>query len=869
MSKPVHLDRGARMLEPSILAYLVHKGQFTSTLPRPQHQEICTKKPSSRKDRRKMLGDSGTKGGAHSVVAGLQKKLRAEMKQRQAHRKAVVRRLKVLRDEGDRGSMDERGGNDSGRDTDDLEEEVERREILGDDWRILSSYSLLRFVKIKIPHGPTKATAKKTPDGAQGARQKRNRRKKGDAGLKPGKQSWIFGTKLVFFAARAQEWKDANANGNLGLGEFYTKMTNLYALKYGYEMADHEDLAEDKPDPTDPDAEILGSADLTEEEAAERSATHLQIRKRIAAWYCRTYRGLEAREKNIFAEIMAGIKSTGPSYPKRAQPIHFYSRKYYEEKVKARFEARWATEVQRAEDLEMPEPEAIKIRNAVTKEVFEEETPEFQAELKLAVEAEHVAAVRAWELTSSQADEHNAAYYLEPLANAIRDKFLLNCTILVCGPMGDRGGAIEVRSVHAGTTRGLAPRKWYQSDPAGYDATERCFVKFTEKCFSDEDCLARTVGVEQVGATTSGVSATGVRAPGESPGAGSSGSRGRPGAAGSTNSPDAGRAGADAGAQGGDAQGGGDEGGDAQGGTAGGTAGRAQGGDPGGDQGGDAQGGAAGGTSGGTAPGAQGGDQGGDQGDDDDDIGEGASVHRAWRQRGEEWTPEMKKAYKAFYTARDEFGGVWGDCVDACLELENASGCNNEGGQLTTRERPAAVTEFISGGRKWERVREIAYVGTKAEEGTYVAKWWAWWAQIAGGGDLAKMHGRTGFMLVLGSLLWWGVKQRGAEWEEAAKTVTAQLKETVESGEIVKKTRVAPKGKQPKRKHAERDESDDEEEEEKEEEAPSRYVTRKRRKAEESEKRQTRGQAAAAPKTVAAKKAAGRRRSPYKASLMR
>ncbi|KAJ7030501.1 hypothetical protein C8F04DRAFT_1263801 [Mycena alexandri] len=698
-----------------------------------------------------------------------------------------------------------------------------------------------------MPHGPTKATAKKTPDGAQGARQKRNRRKKGDAGLKPGKQSWIFGTKLVFFAARAQEWKDANANGNLGLGEFYTKITNLYALKYGYEMADHEDLAEDKPDPTDPDAEILGSADLTEEEAAERSATHLQIRKRIAAWYCRTYRGLDAREKNIFTEIMAGIESTGPSYPKRAQPIHFYSRKYYEEKVKARFEARWATEVQRAKDLEMPEPEAIKIRNAVTKEVFEEETPEFQAELKLAVEAEHVAAVRAWELTSSQAETKtpqemnaalkNAAYYLEPLANAIRDKFLLNCTILVCGPMGDRGGAIEVRSVHAGTTRGLAPRKWYQSDPAGYDATERCFVKFTEKCFSDEDCLARTVGVEQVGATTSGVSATGVRAPGESPGAGSSGRqalmRVRKEEMRREVRLEAASGGTAPGAQGGDP--GGDEGGDAQGGTAGGTAGRAQGGDPGGD----AQGGAAGGTSGGTAPGAQGGDQGSDQGgaggsDDDDDMGE------------------------AFYTARDEFGGVWGDCVDAWLELENASGCNNEGGQLTMRERPAAVTEFISGGRKWEWVREITYVGTKAEEGTYVAKWWAWWAQIAGGGDLAKMHGRTEFMLVLGSLLWWGVKQRGAEWEEAAKTVTAQLKETVESGEIVKKTRLAPKGKQPKRKHAERDESDDEEEEEEEEEAPSRYVMRKRRKAEESEKRQTRGQAAAAPKTVAAKKAAGR-----------
>ncbi|KAJ7023315.1 hypothetical protein C8F04DRAFT_1193565 [Mycena alexandri] len=850
------------MTQPSILPYLVHKDKFTSTLPRPQHQEIQTKKPSSRKERQRMLGESAAKGGAHKVVVGLQEKLKAEMRQRRAHRKAVVRRWKALR-EGDRGSGEEMGGTDSGHDTDDLEEEAELRENFGNDWtskpHAMDWDAKLGFkytcgsANYRMPRGPTKATAKKTPEGVNGPHQRRSRKKNGD--LKPGKKSWIFGTKLVFFAARTQEWKDANANGNLGLGQFYTKITNLYLLKYGYDMADDEDLSADAPDPTDPDAEIPGSADLTEDEAATRSATNLLIRKRIAAWYCRTYRGLEAREKNIFAEIMAGVDSTGPSYPRRAQPMHFYSRKYYEERVKARFEARWAIEVQRAEDLEMGEPEAIKIRNEVTKEVFAEETPEFHAELKLAVEAEHVAAVRAWELTSSHSETKtpqemnaalkNAAYYLEPLANAIRDKFMLNCTILVCGPMGDRGGAIEVRSVHAGTTRGLAPRKWYQSDPAGYDATEKCFVKFTEKCF--------------FGTTTTSVSATGVRTTGESAGAGGSGSR-PPAAAASTNGNNSATPGLGGGAAAGvdtqrgpdaqgrpDAQGGPDAlGGGAQGGP-GAQGGGAQGGP--GAQGGGAQGG----------PDALGGGQGGEEGDkddggagggDDDDMGGAVGVHRAWQQRGEEWTPEMNKAYKAFYTARDEFGGVWGDCVYAWVQLEDASGFNNEGGQLTTSERPAAVTEFMSGGRKWERLREIAYVGSKVEEGTYVAKWWAWWGQILAGGDLAKMHGRTGFMLVLGSLLWWGVKQRGAEWEEAAKTVTAQLEETVGSGEIVKKARVVPKASQAKRKQAERDESDDDDEEEAE---ASRRVMRKRRKTEESGKRQTRGQAAAAVMKTAGK----------------
>ncbi|KAJ7027469.1 hypothetical protein C8F04DRAFT_1267041 [Mycena alexandri] len=727
-----------------------------------------------------------------------------------------------------------------------------------------------------MPRGPGKATAKKTPLAAgEQARQRRSRKKVN--GPKPGKRSWIFGTKLVFFTARAQEWMDANANGNLGLGVFYTKITNLYLLKYGYHLPDDEDLAEDTPDPTNPDAVIPGSEDLSEEEASARSAISAQIRKRIAAWYCRTYRGLEAREKNVFADILSGIESTGPSYPKRAQPIHFFSRKYYDDKVKARFEARWKVEVQRAEDLEMDEPEAIKIRNEVTKQVYEEQTEEFQAELRLAVEAEHVAAVRAWELTRSQSEAKtpqemnaalkNAAYYLEPLANAIRDKFMLNCTILVCGPMGDRGGAIEVRSVHAGTTRGLAPRKWYQSDPAGYDATEKSFVRFTEKCFSEEDCLARTVGVPQVdGSIATGVSASAAGSSGgPMNGAGAdstlasavtqldAGGASEGVAGGGARGGDAQR-GDDGGASGGDAQRGDDggaSGGDASGGASGGDAsGGASEGASGGDaSGGDAQGGGDGGGSGGDPQGGNDGGAGGADDDPDDDAG----VHRAWRQRGEEWTPEVTKAYKAFYAAKDEFGDVWADCVDSWVQLEMASGFNNEGGHLTTTHRPTAVTDFMSGGRRWEKVREIAYVGSKAEEGTYVAKWWAWWGKIVEDGGLAKMHGRTGFMLVVGSLLWWGVKKRGEEWEEAVKAVTVQLEEVVASGKVARKARVVPNGKaQTKRKRA------DEEECSEDEEGGGRVTRQKRKKAEEGGRRQTRGAAApAASKNAVASKKGG------------
>ncbi|KAJ7184062.1 hypothetical protein C8R46DRAFT_1208293 [Mycena filopes] len=693
--------------------------------------------------------------------------------------------------------------------------------------------------------------AKKTPLApGKAARQSRSRKK---PGVKPGKQSWVFGTKLVFFEARSQDWRDANALGNLGLKAFYTKVTSLYFLKYGYDLKDNEDLDEDTEDPTDPDAMIEGSDTLSQEEAAARSATNIVVRKRIAAWYCRTYRGLEAREKNVFAEIMARMDGDGPNYPRRAQPIHFYSRRYYDERVKARFEARWKIEMQRSIDLEMPVPEAIKIRNEVTAAVFEEETEEFRAELLLAVEAEHVSAVRAWELTHADTQTKtpqeinaalkNAAFYLEPLANTIREKFMLNCTILLCGPMGDRGGAIEVRSVHAGTTRGLTPRKWYQADPLGYEGTERSFIKFSERCFSEADCLARAVGVEQVDETIPTPSTSA-----QTTAVGSATTTALPGSATtttSTTSPTEGSAASD----------------DA---TAMATAAAATA----------ASTAAAATAAAATAAARNGGEGGGDDrggggGGDDHGGGDAATAtrtaaaealdnHPAWQQNSDAvWSPEVTMAYKVFCAGKTELGVAWADCVESWIALEEASGFNNEGGQLTAKERPAVVGAFINGARRWDRPREIVYVGTKAEEGTFVWTWWAWWREIQKAGNLERMCGRTGLMLVVGSLLWWGAKEHPEEWEEAAKTVTATMREVVASGKIVKKVRSAPK--KVKRTRDAADEDDTEEEEGGEE---GRVRRRKRAKhgdpEPEATQRTTRGSKAATTRETRGSKAVAR-----------
>ncbi|KAJ7175597.1 hypothetical protein C8R46DRAFT_1214068 [Mycena filopes] len=176
------------------------------------------------------------------------------------------------------------------------------------------------------------------------------------------------------------------------------KLASLYVLKYGLDLADDEDLEVDVENPTDPDAVVPGSESFTKEEAEEHSKKFAVLRKRIAAWYCRKYRDVERNEKLLFAEILGAVLNQGSGFPRKSQPIHLDSRRYYDERVKAHFEKAWATE----KVLEIAPEGEIKIRNETTCEVFNEEMEEFQRELIVAVEAEHVAAIRAWELMCAE-----------------------------------------------------------------------------------------------------------------------------------------------------------------------------------------------------------------------------------------------------------------------------------------------------------------------------------------------------------------------------------------------------------------------------------------------------------------------------------
>lgn len=77
----------------------------------------------------------------------------------------------------------------------------------------------------------------------------RRRAREGLPDVHPGKVSWVFGTKEIFFGNRKDQWMEAVELKKQT--KFYDKMTRMYILKYGYNLGWNDDIEVDVSDPED------------------------------------------------------------------------------------------------------------------------------------------------------------------------------------------------------------------------------------------------------------------------------------------------------------------------------------------------------------------------------------------------------------------------------------------------------------------------------------------------------------------------------------------------------------------------------------------------------------------------------------------
>ncbi|KAJ6463637.1 hypothetical protein C8R47DRAFT_1225128 [Mycena vitilis] len=172
------------------------------------------------------------------------------------------------------------------------------------------------------------------------------------------------------------------------------------------------------------------------------------------------------------------------------------------------------------------------------------------------------------------------------------------------------------------------------------------------------------------------------------------------------------------------------------------------------------------------------------------------------------WSDELCQLFAALKRGRSWGGEVWAQCVVQLLAFERAGGFVGKGAVIAPNkvdECPQEISGWMQCGRKWGTPMKLAaVVGPSTLEGSYGHQWCDWWeqgqpaARKKGRGrldkipkgqwqELARMTGRNGMSLYVGTLLWWGEAAAACEsseellgdWRLAVEDVSAVLGEVL------------------------------------------------------------------------------------------
>lgn len=91
--------------------------------------------------------------------------------------------------------------------------------------------------------------------------------------------------------------------------------------------------------------------------------------------------------------------------PHRSRATHYYSKHYYNDRVKPWFDHAMKQAKVEAECNNEPPPPIIKVRNRVTLERWNQETPEFKRMIAQRIEEEYEEATKKWEAEQTVKEE--------------------------------------------------------------------------------------------------------------------------------------------------------------------------------------------------------------------------------------------------------------------------------------------------------------------------------------------------------------------------------------------------------------------------------------------------------------------------------
>ncbi|KDQ51930.1 hypothetical protein JAAARDRAFT_198803 [Jaapia argillacea MUCL 33604] len=286
--------------------------------------------------------------------------------------------------------------------------------------------------------------------------------------------SKVIGTKHAFLLARNDEWLGTrNKTGT---------------VKIEVDLPFEKDLDVNKPDP---DLSLLDTPqELTDAECC-RFKEH---RKRISQWFCNHNNKLLKNDTNevILDLINRALGAKSVDAPRKRQAAQIFLREYQTE-VYAIFTGCWEEELANAKAASKKPPKKVTILMKVTRELLNEQSQLFCAEIDQMVLDDYLACVAKWE------SKGKGSYARQGDSPEAYDSALFRSGDYM-QPMiryaGTNTGMNIIMMLYHGKTRGLLGQTWQQLDPTGFDAAATSAARWGRACFLDEECQARVLPVE-------------------------------------------------------------------------------------------------------------------------------------------------------------------------------------------------------------------------------------------------------------------------------------------------------------------------------------------------------------------------------------
>ncbi|KZP02101.1 hypothetical protein FIBSPDRAFT_970462, partial [Athelia psychrophila] len=312
-----------------------------------------------------------------------------------------------------------------------------------------------------------------------------------------GRPSWVTGKVLEFFTSFSADWQRACDKGHIEAGRFYDMITKLFICAFGFNFKRFQD---ENMVPVAYDESkwktIMDHAGLSDAEISRRRQYQKDMRTQIQQWFYHYHTKAPTGEDTAMEiqKLFDDMSSPAIPKPRAKQLVHFYSKKFFDLKIKHVVDIQWPVQ-QQQQLLSTSQKKYTKFEfsNKVTEEMWKAEPAEVRELIRLQRNEDTQVRMKEWEdmelakkkRPDSPESFHTvlsgSAAFLQPLCDLIAEKYGAVASLLLALPTSS--GEIEVRSIHSGLTNNPAQENWPQHDYPGYEAAAESLVKFADLVF--------------------------------------------------------------------------------------------------------------------------------------------------------------------------------------------------------------------------------------------------------------------------------------------------------------------------------------------------------------------------------------------------